>query len=147
MGASPAIVATGSGYARIGVGGSGVVLLLFLNNAIVRGAGDAVVAMRLLWVSKIINLLLDPCFICGIGPFPKLGVTGAAVATFTGRSIGVLYQFYRLLRGTERIRILASQVRLDFKVMLRLRRGSLPGILQVGSSHGGCIGWGRSTRV
>src|SRR4029077_17372579 len=116
MGASPAIVATGSGYARIALGGSGVVLLLFLNNAIFRGAGDAAVAMRLLWVSNIINLILDPCFIFGIGPFPNLGVTGAAAASFTGRSIGVLYQFYRLLRGTERIRILASQVRLDFSV-------------------------------
>ena len=140
MGASPAIVATGSGYARIALGGSGVVLLLFLNNAIFRGAGDAAVAMRLLWVSNIINLILDPCFIFGIGPFPKLGVTGAAVATFTGRSIGVLYQFYRLLRGTERIRILASQVRLDFQVMFRLVRVSLTGILQFAIAHTSWIG-------
>src|ERR1700720_999633 len=130
MGASPAIVATGSGYARIALGGSGVVLLLFLNNAIFRGAGDAAVAMRLLWVSNIINLILDPCFIFGIGPFPKLGVTGAAVATFTGRSIGVAYQFYRLLRGTERLRILRSQVRVRASVLLRLLRVSLTGILQ-----------------
>src|SRR5437879_5743118 len=109
MGASPAIVATGSGYARIALSGSGVVLLLFLNNAIFRGAGDAAVAMRLLWVSNIINLILDPCFIFGIGPFPKLGVTGAAVATFTGRRIGVACQFYRLMRGTGRIRIVTSR--------------------------------------
>lgn len=140
MGASPAIVATGSGYARIALGGSGVVLLLFLNNAIFRGAGDAAVAMRLLWVSNIINLILDPCFIFGIGPFPKLGVTGAAVATFTGRSIGVAYQFYRLLRGTERIRILTSQIRMDFKVMLRLVRVSLTGILQFAIAHTSWIG-------
>jgi len=130
MGASPEIVATGSGYARIALGGCGAVLMLFLNNAIFRGAGDAAVAMRLLWVSNIINLILDPCLIFGWGPFPKLGVTGAALATFTGRSIGVLYQFYRLLRGTERIRILASQIRVDLRVLWKLIRVSVTGILQ-----------------
>jgi putative MATE family efflux protein len=130
MGASPHIVATGSGYARIALGGCGAILMLFLNNAIFRGAGDAAIAMRLLWVSNIINLILDPCLIFGLGPFPKLGVTGAALATFTGRSIGVLYQFYRLWRGTERIRILTSQLRVNLTVLLRLVRVSLTGILQ-----------------
>lgn len=130
MGASPEIVALGSGYARIALGGCGAIVMLFLNNAIFRGAGDAAVAMRLLWVSNIINLLLDPCLIFGWGPFPRLGVTGAALATFTGRSIGVLYQFYRLLRGTERIHILVSQVRVNAGVLLRLLRVSLTGILQ-----------------
>jgi putative MATE family efflux protein len=140
MGASPAIVATGSGYARIALGGSGVLLFLFLNNAIFRGVGDAAIAMRLLWVSNIINLILDPCFIFGLGPFPKLGVTGAAVATFTGRSIGVLYQFYRLMRGTERIRILRSQLRVNWGVLLRLVRVSLTGILQFAIAHTSWIG-------
>jgi putative MATE family efflux protein len=130
MGASPQIVATGSGYARIALGGCGAVLMLFLNNAIFRGAGDAAVAMRLLWVSNVINLVLDPCLIFGWGPFPKLGVTGAALATFIGRSIGVVCQFYRLLRGTERIHILLSQIHLNFLVLLRLVRVSLTGILQ-----------------
>jgi putative MATE family efflux protein len=130
MGASPEIVATGSGYARIGLGGSGVVLMLFLNNAIFRGAGDAAIAMRLLWVSNIINLILDPCLIFGWGPFPKLGVTGAALATFTGRGIGVLYQFYRLMRGTERIRVLRRQIRVDLGVIWRLFRVSITGIFQ-----------------
>jgi len=130
MGATPEIVAVGSGYARIALGGCGVVLLLFLNNAIFRGAGDAAIAMRLLWVSNIINLILDPCLIFGLGPFPRLGVTGAALATFTGRGIGVLYQFYRLLRGTERIRVLRSQIRLNFEVLARLLRLSLTGIFQ-----------------
>jgi putative MATE family efflux protein len=130
MGASPEIVSTGSGYARIALGGSGVVVLLFFDNAIFRGAGDAAIAMRLLWVSNIINLVLDPCLIFGWGPFPHLGVTGAALATFTGRGIGVIYQFYRLLRGTERIRVLRRQVRLNLEVLVRLLRVSLMGIFQ-----------------
>src|SRR6202140_2682245 len=140
MGATPEIVSTGSGYARICLGGSFAVLLLFLNNAIFRGAGDAAIAMRLLWVSNIINLVLDPCLIFGWGPFPKLGVTGAALATFTGRSIGVLYQFYRLLRGTERIRILRQQIRLQWDVLWRLIRVSLTGILQFAIAHTSWIG-------
>jgi putative MATE family efflux protein len=140
MGASPQIIAVGSGYARIALGGSGAIMLLFLNNAIFRGAGDAAIAMRLLWVSNIINLVLDPCLIFGWGPFPKLGVTGAALATFTGRSIGVLYQFYRLLRGTERIRILRQQIRLELGVLWRLVRVSLTGILQFAIAHTSWIG-------
>ena len=147
MGASPQIVAVGSGYARIALGGSGAIMLLFLNNAIFRGAGDAAIAMRLLWVSNIINLILDPCLIFGVGPFPKLGVTGAALATFTGRSIGVAYQFYRLLRGTERIRILRQQIRLHFDVLLRLLRVSLTGILQFAIAHTSWIGLVRIVSV
>jgi putative MATE family efflux protein len=140
MGASPEIVALGSGYARIALGGSGAVLLLFLNNAIFRGAGDAAIAMRLLWVSNIINLILDPCLIFGLGPFPRLGVTGAALATFTGRSIGVGYQFYRLLRGTERLRILRRQIRVNLTILFRLLRVSLTGILQFAIAHTSWIG-------
>ena len=140
MGATPEIVSIGSGYTRICLGGSCAVLLLFLNNAIFRGAGDAAIAMRLLWVSNIINLVLDPCLIFGFGPFPKLGVTGAALATFTGRSIGVLYQFYRLLKGTERIRILSRQVRVNLGVLWRLVRVSLTGILQFAIAHTSWIG-------
>ena len=130
MGATPEIVAVGSTYARIAMGGSGVVLLLFLSNAVFRGAGDAAIAMRVLWLSNAINLALDPCLIFGLGPFPRLGVTGAATATITGRSIGVLYQLYRLGKGSERIRILPRQVRLNFEVMARLLRVSLTGIMQ-----------------
>src|SRR5882724_10875398 len=147
MGASPQIVQVGSGYARIALGGSGAILLLFLNNAIFRGAGDAAIAMRLLWVSNIINLVLDPCLIFGFGPFPKLGVTGAALATFTGRSIGVLYQFYRLLRGSERIRILREQIHLNFSVLFRLLRVSLTGIMQFAIAHTSWIGLVRIVSV
>jgi putative MATE family efflux protein len=130
MGASPEIVATGTNYARIALGGCGAIVMLFLNNAIFRGAGDAAIAMRLLWVSNILNLILDPCLIFGLGPFPRLGVTGAALATFSGRSIGVLYQFYRLMKGTERLRIAPRLLRLNPRVMWRLIRVSLTGILQ-----------------
>jgi putative MATE family efflux protein len=140
MGASNDIVAIGSGYTRICLGGSFAVLLLFLNNAIFRGVGDAAIAMRLLWVSNIINLILDPCLIFGLGPFPRLGVTGAALATFTGRSIGVAYQFYRLLKGTERIRILRRQIHVHFEVLWRLLRVSLTGILQFAIAHTSWIG-------
>src|SRR5579862_4097131 len=140
MGASPEIVATGSGYARIALGGSGAIMMLFLNNAIFRGAGDAAIAMRLLWVSNIINLILDPCLIFGLGPFPRLGVTGAALATFTGRSIGVLYQFYRLGRGTDRLPSLARHLRVNLAVLWRLIRVSITGILQFAIAHTSWIG-------
>jgi putative MATE family efflux protein len=140
MGASPGVVAVGSGYARIAVGGAGAIMLLFLNNAIFRGAGDAAIAMRLLWVSNIINLVLDPCLIFGLGPFPKLGVTGAALATLTGRTIGVLYQFYRLMRGTERIRILRRQLKINVDVLARLLRVSLMGIFQFAIANVSWIG-------
>ncbi|MBT9329685.1 MATE family efflux transporter [Paracidobacterium acidisoli] len=140
MGASPEIVATGSGYARIALGGCGAIIMLFLNNAIFRGAGDAAVAMHLLWVSNIINLILDPCLIFGLGPFPHLGVTGAALATFTGRSIGVLYQFYRLLHGTERIRVFVRHLRVSPEVLWRLLRISSTGILQFAIANASWIG-------
>jgi putative MATE family efflux protein len=140
MGASPAIVTIGSGYARIALGGCGAIIMLFLNNAIFRGAGDAAIAMRLLWVSNIINFILDPCLIFGLGPFPHLGVTGAALATFTGRSIGVLIQFYWLMRGTERIRILVRHIYLNVPVLWRLLRVSLTGILQFAIANASWIG-------
>ncbi len=140
MGATPEIITVGSSYARIALGGSGVVLLLFLNNAIFRGAGDAAIAMRLLWVSNIINLILDPCLIFGWGPFPRLGVTGAALATLTGRGIGMMYQFYRLWRGTERIRLLRRHIRANWEVLFRLLRLSLTGILQFAIAQTSWIG-------
>jgi putative MATE family efflux protein len=96
--------------------------------------------MRLLWVSNIINLILDPCLIFGLGPFPRMGVTGAALATFTGRSIGVLYQFYRLMKGTERIHVLLRHVRLNVRVMTKLLRVSLTGMLQFAIANASWIG-------
>ncbi|HEX4772850.1 MAG TPA: MATE family efflux transporter [Bryobacteraceae bacterium] len=130
MGATPNIVASGAGYTRIALGGSGVVLLLFLNNSIFRGAGDAAIAMRLLWVSNILNLIFDPVLIFGLGPIPRMGVTGAALATFSGRGIGVVCQFYRLAKGTERLRILARHLHVHGDILWRLVRVSITGILQ-----------------
>ena len=140
MGASPEIVATGSNYARVALGGCGAIIMLFLNNAIFRGAGDAAIAMRLLWISNILNLILDPCLIFGLGPFPHMGVTGAAMATLTGRTVGVLCQFYLLLRGTERIHVLGRHLRLNFGVLWRLARISLNGMLQFAISNASWIG-------
>jgi putative MATE family efflux protein len=135
MGADPVLIAGGHRYTEIVFGGTAVVILLFLNNAIFRGAGDASIAMRVLWVSNMINLLLDPCFIFGLGPFPKLGVTGAAVATLTGRSIGVLYQFRMLTNGSARVRLTAQRLRLAPKVIGSLIRVSTTGVLQFLIAH------------
>src|SRR5439155_16178723 len=130
MGADPSVVTIGHRYTSIVLGGSICILLLFLNNAIFRGAGDPAIAMRVLWLSNLINLVLDPCFIFGLGPFPRLGVAGAAVATTTGRGIGVLYQFWILFRGTGRVRLTPALIRIDPRIMLRLLRVSATGILQ-----------------
>jgi putative MATE family efflux protein len=140
MGASPAIITVGSSYARIAMGGCFVVTLLFLNNAVFRGAGDAAIAMRVLWLANGINLILDPCFIFGLGPFPRLGVTGAATSTLIGRSIGVVYQFYKLTKGGKHIQVLARHIRLNLEVMIRLLKISLTGIAQLAIPHVAWIG-------
>jgi len=129
MGASPEVLAHKS-YTQIVLGLNGVVLLLFLINAVFRGAGDAAVAMRVLWIANIINICLDPCFIFGLGPFPRLGVTGAAVATTTGRGIGVLVQLYFLTRASGRIVIRSRHLRLDPQVMLNMVRLSGSAVFQ-----------------
>ena len=103
MHATPSVIQTGTGYARIILGGNLAIMMIFLINGIFRGSGDAAIAMRTLWMANLINLALDPCFIYGLGPFPRLGVTGAAVATTTGRSLGVLYQLYVLAGGRARV--------------------------------------------
>jgi putative MATE family efflux protein len=131
MGASPAVTAIGSGYTRTMLGGSATVLLLFLINAIFRGAGDAAIAMRVLWFANAINILLGPCLIFGLGPFPRLGVTGAAIATTIGRGSGVLYQLYRLRRGDARVTVRRSHIALRPALMAHLIRLSGSGTFQV----------------
>lgn len=135
MGADRMLIAGGHRYTEIVFGGTAVVILLFLNNAIFRGAGDASIAMRVLWVANLINLLLDPCFIFGLGPFPKLGVTGAAVATLIGRSCGVVFQFWMLTNGRARVRIAARHLRVVPQVMESLVRVSSTGVLQFLIAH------------
>jgi putative MATE family efflux protein len=131
MGASDAVIATGSGFTRVMLGGNATILLLFLINAIFRGAGDAAIAMRTLWLANAFNIALGPMLIFGIGPFPELGVTGAAVATTTGRGLGVLFAGAQLLRRRGRIRIHRRHLRLEPATMLRLVRLSGTGTLQV----------------
>ena len=131
MGASPEVIAVGSGYTRVMLGGNAVILLLFLINATFRGAGDAAIAMRVLWLANWINSLLGPCLIFGLGPFPRLGVQGAAIATTIGRGTGVLYQIYRLMRRDGRIVIHREQLQLRPAVMRTLLRLSGTGTFQV----------------
>jgi len=131
MGATPAVQAMGATYARVMLGGNVVIVMLFLINAIFRGAGDAAIAMRVLWLANWINIALGPCLIFGLGPFPRLGVTGAAIATTIGRGTGVLYQLYRLWRGDARVVIRRAQLRLRPAVMRTMLRLSGTGTLQV----------------
>lgn len=130
MGAVPSVVATGSTYTRIILSGSGIILMLFLLNGIFRGAGDAAVAMRVLWLANAVNILLVPCLTTGWGPFPELGVTGAAIATTTGRGIGVLYQLYLLFSGRSRVRLRPAHLRVEWDTLARLGRMASEAALQ-----------------
>lgn len=129
MKAEPAVVA-GSSYTRILLGCNGVIMMLFLNNAIFRGAGDAAVAMRSLWLANAVNLVLDPCLIFGLGPFPELGLEGAAIATTIGRGTGVLYQARAFRRGHSRILLTREVLPIVPRAMLNLLRVSVGGISQ-----------------
>src|SRR2546421_7637254 len=130
MGASEDVVRTGSGFTRTMLAGNATVLLLFLQNAVFRGSGDAAIAMRVLILGNALNIVLGPCFIFGLGPFPQLGVTGASVATTIGRGTGALYAISRLLRPGSRIAVQRRHLRIDMPVMRTVARLSGSGALQ-----------------
>ena len=113
MGAEPQTIEMGTTYARIDMGGSMVIMMLFLINGIFRGAGDASMAMKSLWLANICNIILCPLLIRGFGPIPAFGLTGAAMATTTGRGIGVCYQLYHLFNGKALIKIRRKHFKLD----------------------------------
>jgi putative MATE family efflux protein len=131
MGAEAGVLAEPAGYATVMLTGCGSVVMLFLNNAIFRAAGDATVAMRVLWFANGINIVLDPMLIFGFGPIPAMGVAGAAVATTIGRSTAVLVQFWLLVRGAGRIQVRWRHVRVAPGVMWSVCRISATGLLQI----------------
>ncbi len=130
MGAEDEMVREGFMYTGIMLGGNGIIMLLFIINAVFRSAGDAAISMRVLWIANLINIILDPLLILGIGPFPELGIKGAAIATTIGRGIGVAYQFWLLFNGRGRVKLKVRHMFIQAKVLWQLIRLSLGGIGQ-----------------
>lgn len=131
MGADEWSVNNGYRYTQWMLGGNMVIFLLFVINAVFRGAGDAAIAMRVLWIANLINMALDPILIFGLGPIPAMGIEGAAVATNTGRGIGVIIQLWTLFKGGKHIRAYFSQLSWDGKVILNIVKTSLGGVGQM----------------
>lgn len=130
MGGNENMISNMSGYTTVMISANGAIMMLFIINAVFRSSGDAAISMRVLFIANLVNILLDPCLIFGWGPFPKLGVEGAAVATTLGRSTAVIYQFYLLFKGKRRIHITINQLIPDWKVMWTLVKLALGGIGQ-----------------
>jgi putative MATE family efflux protein len=131
LGASPSVLLTGTAFTRVMLGGSASIVLLFLINAAFRGAGDASITLRTLWLANGINIVLGPVLVFGLGPAPRLGVTGAAVATTIGRGIGVVYQFWMLHRGKGRLQVRRRHLGIDVESLRTILRVSRTGILQM----------------
>jgi len=130
MGARPEVINEGAVFTRIMLGGSVIIILLFLINGVFRGAGDAAIAMRSLWIASIINIFLCPMLIMGYGPFPALGLKGAAIATTIGRGVGVLYQCYHLFGGKATIKINWPHFRWNKKIINHLFEVAWPATFQ-----------------
>lgn len=131
MGGSPWVVEHGVGFTRVMLAGNFTVVILFMVNAIFRGAGDAAIAMRTLWLANWINIVLGPCLIFGLGPFPKLGIVGAAIATNIGRGTGALFALIKLFRSGGRFQIGWRHIRIEPALMARLVRLSGTATFQV----------------
>jgi putative MATE family efflux protein len=130
LGGSESVIRTGTNYTRIIMSGSATVFLLFLVNAVFRGAGDAAVAMRVLWLANIVNICLNPFLIFGWGPFPELGVAGSAVGTTIGRGTGVLFQLWILFSPKGRIAVRPDLIRIDVAIMRTMLRLSVSAMFQ-----------------
>ena len=130
MGASEATAKAGEPFIQIMMGGSLIIVLLFLINGIFRGAGNAAIAMRSLWIANLSNIILCPILINGFGPVPAYGLTGAAIATTIGRSMGVAYQIYNLIKGNGMLRIKLSYMLPDLSQIIALVKIAAPAVLQ-----------------
>jgi putative MATE family efflux protein len=130
MGSKPDAAAYGKDFTRIMMGSSVIIMLLFLINGIFRGAGNAAIAMKSLWIANIANIILCPILIRGLGPIPAMGLTGAAIATTIGRSTGVLYQLYHIFIADSLVRIKITYFKPDLNLITSIVKIAMPGIFQ-----------------